>query len=74
MTTSPKLARKRFAKIDHPSVAKMGTVLNSNVAPKFPLTVELLRQFDHNSRAGPQTLSWCKPTGGVAGIKYLNLG
>jgi len=38
MTTSPKLARKRLAKFDRPSVAKMGTVLNSNVAPKFPLS------------------------------------
>ena len=35
MTTSPKLARKRFAKFDRPSVAKMGTVLNSNVAPQI---------------------------------------
>ena len=56
MTTSPKLARKRFAQFDRPLVARMGTVLNSNVAPNFRSAVELFGQFDHNSRPSPQTL------------------
>jgi hypothetical protein len=38
MNAAPKLKRERLAKSDQPPFAKMGVILTSNAAPKFPLS------------------------------------